>query len=185
MCFLSRFERYLAMANSSVSIDTHTLAVVWNRTQKISSTGNVSYPESWLKVKLPGAEGSIASKFGKLHASPLQFKVTTAERDRDAKRTDTFYPKGKECAQLFCILGDVRITGIDMEDFDADKWTIRFPEGSLAKLRLLEYVDMVAKKQPEERALTKEEIKAAAKNRLQEEIVPTTPANVNGEALPA
>lgn len=173
------------MAKTNVSVDVHSLAVVWNRITKISASGNVSYPESWMKVKILGGEGSISAKFALLYASKLQFKITTAERERDARSTDTYYPRGAECAQLFSVLADM-IGVVPMEDFDGTKWADRMPKGCLAKLRLIEYTESLAT--PKDKAPAKG--KGKGKNRLAtDETIPATEApavdaTVNGETVP-
>lgn len=173
----------MAAVKSNVSSDVHSLAVVWNRITKISASGSVSYPESWMKVKILGGEGTISKKFDLLYSSKLQFKITTAERERDAKSTDTYYPRGAECAQFFSVLADM-VGVVSMEGFDAPKWASRMPVGSLAKLRLQEYIESITDA-PKVKTTRK------GKNRLAtDETIPATEspalvdANTNGQTVP-
>lgn len=123
------------MATTNVKTDVHSLSVVWNRTYEQTATGRESVKEQWLKVAILGAEGSVAAKFALLCTSALQFKVSTAQRVQDAKASDTYYPRGSECAQLFTVLAGMPET-VDMTGFDADKWAKRFPVSSHAHKQL-------------------------------------------------
>lgn len=130
--------------SNQVQSDVHSLSVVSNRTYTKTTTGRISEKESWIKVTIEGGEGSsVSDKFRLLAASPLQFKVSTAARVQDAKATDTYYPRGAECAQLFSVLGNIRFTTLDMVGFDARKWQKRFSPDMLANERLGDYADMV------------------------------------------
>lgn len=150
----------MAAATVNVKSDVHSLSVVRDRVRVIFGTGNESPKESWLKVNISGAEGSIEQKFSLLSNSPLQFKLNLSDRERDAKGGDTYYPRGRECAQLFAVLADLRHY-VKMEGFDGAKWQKRFQVESLAEERLSKYVAM-----------------GAAIARLQAAIVPAAPADV-------
>lgn len=134
------------MAKNNVSVDVHSLSVVWNCTYDRTPTGKPTIKEAWLKVKIDGADGNVAEKFRLLASSPLQFKISTAERVQDAKSSNTYYPRGLECAQLFTILGNVA-RHVDMAGFDATKWAKRFPTTSQAGYRLADYIEETKEKE--------------------------------------
>ncbi len=127
---------------TDIRSDVHSLSVVRDRINVCSPTGTWGVKESWLKVKLDGAEGSIAHKFALLYRSAIQFKINLNERDGDAKGGSTYYPRGSECAQLFSVLADYADV-CKMDGFSADKWAVRFPIDSLAQKRLLAYSALV------------------------------------------
>lgn len=159
------------MAKSNISVDVHSLSVVWNCTYDRTPTGKPTIKESWLKVKIDGADGNLSEKFRLLADSPLQFKISTAERVSDAKSSNTYYPRGKECAQLFTILGNVA-HHVDMEGFSAEKWAKRFPTTSQASYRLAEYI--------EETSVKPEPIPAIASPVPDETVLPIpTPEEIN------
>lgn len=176
------------MASSTVNVksDVHSLSVVYNRVRVVSPTGTESWKESWIKVKIEGAEGSVLKKFRLLFESSLQFKISTSERVGDAKASDTYYPRGKECAQLFAVLADCS-NYVDMEGFDAQKWTKRFVTTMLAGKRLAEYVAfqaseiarLQAEKDAQEKAIVQPPVTDtippvdAPANRMQEETIPS------------
>lgn len=129
---------------NQIAADVHSLSVVWNVTyDRSSTTGKPTIKESWLKVRIEGAEGSVQTKLALLAESNLQFKIGTSSRINDAKATDAYYPRGLECAQLFTILGNVA-RHVDMTGFDATKWLNRFPSSSSAYERLSDYIEETA-----------------------------------------
>jgi hypothetical protein len=155
------------MGNSTVNVraDVHSLSCVWNRTYEVNENGNERVKEQWFKVKIEGAEGGIRQKFDLLAESDLQFKVSTAERIVDAKSNNTYYPRGRECAQLFGVLADLT-QWVDMSGFDASKWARRMPVNSLAYDRLCDYAEMIEAERAEAEKLTAEK---AAQAKLEAE----------------
>ncbi len=157
--------------------DVHSLAVVCFRTMEQTSTGRIAIKEQWLKANIIGAEGSVSEKFALLFKSHLQFKVGLSQRVADAKASDTYYPKGKECAQLFSVLSN-HVGVVDMADFDVAKWEKRFPVKSHAGICLAKYADSIKPAVvPEIPAPVADTTTIpVGENRMTHEEVPTTPA---------